>query len=188
LLIKTETLLVKKWYKVVKCGKNDSIFTSKFFRSLLNIIGTYECRVDAKGRLMFPVAFKNQLAEVASQGFVIKRGIFRNCLELYPLPEWNAERARINKLNRFRQKNVDFIRKFMAGVKIVELDSTGRLLIPKDLFNFAAIKQDIVMASVVNKIEIWDKDEYEKAVSYDSEEFANLAEEVMGENDVEPIE
>ena len=76
----------------------------------------------------------------------------------------------------------------MAGVKIVELDNVGRLLIPKDLFNFAAISKDIVMASVVNKIEIWDKDEYEKAVSYDPEEFANLAEEVMGENDAEPNE
>ena len=155
---------------------------------MLNIIGTYECRVDAKGRLMFPVAFKNQLSEVVSQGFVIKRGIFRNCLELYPVPEWNAESARVNKLNRFRKKNVDFIRKFMAGVKTVELDNAGRLLIPKDLFNFAAISKDIVMASVVNKIEIWDKDEYEKAVSYDPEEFANLAEEVMGENDAEPNE
>jgi MraZ protein len=152
---------------------------------LLNIIGTYECRVDAKGRLMFPVAFKNQLAEVAAQGFVIKRSIFRKCLELYPLPEWNVESARINKLNRFKQKNADFIRKFLAGVKIVELDNAGRLLIPKDLFTFATISKDIVMASVVNKIEIWDKDEYEKAISYDPEEFANLAEEVMGDHDAD---
>ena len=76
----------------------------------------------------------------------------------------------------------------MAGVKTVELDSAGRLLIPKDLFNFATISKDIVMASVVNKIEIWDKDEYEKAVSYDAEDFANLAEEVMGDIDVEPKE
>jgi MraZ protein len=155
---------------------------------LLNIVGTYECRVDSKGRLMFPAAFKNQLSEVVSQGFIIKRSIFRNCLELYPVPEWNAESARVNKLNRFRKKNVDFIRKFMAGVKTVELDSAGRLLIPKDLFNFATISKDIVMASVVNKIEIWDKDEYEKAVSYDPEDFANLAEEVMGDIDVEPKE
>ena len=73
----------------------------------------------------------------------------------------------------------------MAGVKTVELDSAGRLLIPKDLFNFATISKDIVMASVVNKIEIWDKDEYEKAVSYDAEEFANLAEEVMGDHDAD---
>lgn len=155
---------------------------------MLNLIGTYECRVDAKGRLMFPVAFKEQLKEVIGQGFVMKRSIFRNCLELYPVPEWNAESARISKLNRFRKKNVDFIRKFMAGVKIVELDNTGRLLIPKDLFNFAGIGKDVVLASVVNKLEVWDKDEYEKAVSYDPEEFANLAEEVMGDMDAEPSE
>jgi MraZ protein len=170
---------------VVKSGNNTRIFTSKFLRSLLNIVGTYECRVDAKGRLMFPVAFKEQLESVVSQGFVMKRSIFRNCLELYPVPEWNAESARISKLNRFRKKNVDFIRKFMAGVKMVELDAAGRLLIPKDLYNFAGITKDVVLASVVNKIEVWDKDEYEKAVSYDPEEFANLAEEVMGDHDAD---
>jgi MraZ protein len=152
---------------------------------LLNITGTYECRVDVKGRLMFPVAFKNQLSAVIAHGFVIKRSIFRNCLELYPIPEWNSESERINKLNRFRKKNVDFIRKFMAGVKTVELDGTGRLLIPKDLVKFAGIAQDVVLASVVNKIEIWDKNEYEKAVDYDPDEFAGLAEEVMGGTDAE---
>lgn len=155
---------------------------------MLNIIGTYECRVDAKGRFMFPVAFKSQLEHVIGQGFVIKRSIFRNCLELYPLPEWNLESSRINKLNRFRKKNVDFIRKFMAGVKTAELDSTGRLLIPKDLIKFASIDKDVVLASVVNKIEIWDKAEYEKAVDYHPDEFADLAEEVMGDVDVEPID
>lgn len=173
---------------MVKSGKNTHIFTSKFLRSLLNIIGTYECKVDGKGRLMFPADLKEQLSEVVSQGFVMKRSIFRTCLELYPVPEWNVESARISKLNRFRKKNVDFIRKFMAGVKRVELDNTGRLLIPKDLYNFAGISKDVVLASVVNKIEVWDKDEYEKAVSYDPEEFANLAEEVMGDMDVDTNE
>jgi MraZ protein len=104
------------------------------------------------------------------------------------MPEWNAESTRINKLNRFRKKNVDFIRKFMAGVKTVELDNTGRLLIPKDLVKFAAIEKDVVLASVVNKIEIWNKAEYEKAVDYQPDEFADLAEEVMGDMDIEPTE
>lgn len=104
------------------------------------------------------------------------------------MPEWNSESVRINNLNRFRKKNVDFIRKFMAGVKTVELDSTGRLLIPKDLIKFAMIDKDVVLASVVNKIEIWDKASYEKAVDYEPEEFADLAEEVMGDMDVEPTE
>jgi MraZ protein len=152
-----------------------------------NIIGTYECKVDVKGRLMFPAAFKNQLKDSVLKGFVIKRSIFLKCLELYPLEEWDLESKRINGLNRFVKKNVDFIRKFMAGVKSVELDSAGRLLIPKDLTTYANIKKEIVLASVVNKIEIWDKSEYEKAVDYDPDEFADLAEEVMGDKETEPI-
>jgi len=136
---------------------------------------------------MFPVAFKNQLEKDLPNGFVIKRSIFLKCLELYPMLEWDLESRRINNLNRFVKKNVDFIRKFMAGVKNVELDSTGRLLIPRDLISYAKIKKEIVLASVVNKIEIWDKSEYEKVVDYDPDEFADLAEEVMGNNETEPI-
>jgi len=136
---------------------------------------------------MFPVAFKGQLKDTLAKGFAIKRSIFRKCLELYPMEEWDLESKRINSLNRFVKKNVDFIRKFMAGVKNVELDSTGRLLIPKDLIIYADIKKEIVLASVVNKIEIWDKSEYEKAVDYDPDEFADLAEEVMGDQETEPI-
>lgn len=151
---------------------------------MAEIIGTYECKVDVKGRLMFPAALKSQFLTAEAQGFVIKRSIFMKCLELYPLDEWKLESTRINKLNRFRKKNVDFIRKFMAGVRLVELDSAGRILIPKDLINYGGISKEIVLASVVNKIEIWDKAEYEKAIDYDADEFADLAEDVMGE--VEP--
>ncbi len=134
---------------------------------------------------MFPVAFKNQLSDALEQGFVIKRSIFRKCLELYPLEEWGRESKRINRLNRFRKKNVDFIRKFMAGVKTVELDGTGRLLIPKDLIKYGGISKEIVLTSVVNKIEIWDRTEYELAVDYDPDDFADLAEEVMGDTETE---
>ena len=136
---------------------------------------------------MFPVAFKNQMEKNLPDGFVIKRSIFRKCLEMYPMAEWDLESKRINSLNRFKKKNVDFIRKFMAGVKNIDLDATGRLLIPKDLIAYAVIKKEIVLASVVNKIEIWDKSEYENAVDYDPDEFADLAEEVMGDQETEPI-
>lgn len=152
---------------------------------MARIIGTHECKVDAKGRLMFPSAFKTQLASEIEEGFIVKRSVFQNCLELYPMSEWNIEAARINKLNRFRKKNVDFIRKFMAGVKTIELDTAGRLLIPKNLINFSGIKKEIVLASVVNKIEIWNKEEYEKAVAYDADDLAALAEDVMGDFEIE---
>ena len=87
---------------------------------------------------------------------------------------------KINKLNRFNKKNNDFIRKFMAGVKMIEIDDLGRLLIPKDLTVFAKIAKDLVLSSKVNIVEIWDKDLYEQSIANDDIDFADLAEEVMG--------
>jgi MraZ protein len=147
---------------------------------LNTIIGTYECKVDAKGRLMIPSALKKQLANTLQDGFVLKRSVFQPCLELYPMVEWNLMMQKINKLNRFVKKNNDFIRRFTAGVKIVEVDDLGRLLIPKDLVAFSQISKDIVLSSAVNIVEIWDKELYEKSIAGDDIDFADLAEDVMG--------
>ncbi|MDY8136477.1 division/cell wall cluster transcriptional repressor MraZ [Aquimarina sp. 2201CG5-10] len=152
---------------------------------MVNLIGTYECKADAKGRLMMPVAFKKQLSPVLQDGFVLKRAVFQSCLELYPMEEWNLLMQKINKLNRFKKKNNDFIRRFTAGVKIVEIDAAGRLLIPKDLISFAGITKELVLSSAVNIIEIWDKDQYEKAIDDAAVDFGDLAEEVMGFDDDE---
>ena len=150
---------------------------------LINLIGTYECKVDAKGRLMISSAFKKQLSPILQEGFVVKRAVFQPCLELYPMQEWNKVMLKINSLNRFIKKNNDFIRRFTAGVKEVELDSSGRLLIPKDLCHFAGIKKQIVLSSAINIIEIWDKDSYEKSIDNTAMDFASLTEEVMGNSD-----
>jgi MraZ protein len=104
-------------------------------------------------------------------------------LELYSMAEWNKMMEKINKLNRFKKKNNDFIRRFTAGVKIVEVDSAGRLLIPKDLISFSGISKQVVLASAVNILEIWDKDKYETAIDDAATDFADLAEEVMGQED-----
>lgn len=154
---------------------------------MINLIGTYECRADAKGRVMFSSAFKKQLSSVLQKGFVIKRAVFQPCLELYPMQEWDLMMAKVNKLNKFKKKNNDFIRRFTAGVKIVELDATGRILIPKDLCDFAGIQKQIVMASSVNIVEIWDKDKYEKAIDDAALDFADLAEEVMGNTNEDEV-
>jgi MraZ protein len=136
---------------------------------------------------MFSSAFKKQLSSVLQEGFVIKRAVFQPCLELYPMQEWNLMMDKVNKLNKFKKKNNDFIRRFTAGVKIVELDATSRILIPKDLCDFAGIQKQIVMASSVNIIEIWDKDKYEKAIDDAALDFADLAEEVMGNTNEDEI-
>lgn len=151
------------------------------------IVGTYECKVDAKGRVLLPAPLKKQLASSLQDGFFLKRSVFQPCLELYPIKEWDLMMEKINKLNRFKKKNNDFIRRFTAGVKKVELDVTGRILIPKDLFEFAGIKKQVVMSSSVNIIEIWDKEKYEKAIDDASDDFADLVEEVMGNTDLDGI-
>ncbi|WP_047550930.1 division/cell wall cluster transcriptional repressor MraZ [Psychroserpens sp. Hel_I_66] len=151
------------------------------------LIGTYECKVDAKGRLMLPAAIKKQLLPVLQNGFVLKRAVFQPCLELYPMSEWEVLMQKVNKLNRFKKKNNDFIRRFTAGLKQVEVDSAGRLLIPKDLVAFSGISKDIVVSSAINIIEIWDKDKYEKAIDDATGDFADLAEEVMGQDDDDGI-
>jgi len=145
------------------------------------IVGTYECKVDAKGRLMIPSGMKKQLPEV-NEGFVLKRSVFEKCLELWPMAEWQTMMEKINQLNRFNKKNDLFVRKFMAGVKLVDIDDNGRLLIAKDLMAFADIKKEIVLSSKINIIEIWDKDLYENLLSDEDLDFADLAQEVMGKD------
>lgn len=147
------------------------------------LIGTYECKIDVKGRLLIPIALKKQIADSISQGFVLKRAVFQQCLELYPMQQWKDLISKVNKLNRFKKKNNDFIRRFTAGLKFIELDNTGRLLIPKELTEFANIRREIVLSSSVNIIEIWDKSKYEKTIDDSKSDFAQLAEEVMGDDE-----
>ena len=147
---------------------------------MINLIGTYECKADAKGRVMLPSALKKQLDSILADGFVVKRSVFNQCLEIHPINEWNVLMGEVNKLSRFIKKNNDFIRLFTAGIKSLDADSSGRLQLPKDLISFASIQKEIVLSSSVNMIEIWDKTQYESVLKAASVDFADLAEEVMG--------
>ena len=148
---------------------------------MIHIIGTYECKVDVKGRIMLPTALKKQLQKIINDGFIIKRSVFNQCLEIHPMSEWNLVVSQVNQLNRFVKKNNDFIRSYMSGLKVVDIDKSGRLLIPKDLFVYAEIDKEIVLSSSVNMIELWNKNKYEKSVAKTLQNFSDLAEEVMGD-------
>ena len=147
---------------------------------MINLIGTYECTVDNKGRIMIPAQLKKQLDGFTSEPFILKRSVFQNCLELFPYSEWKLMMDKVNKLNRFVKKNNDFIRMYTAGVKSIDLDSNGRLLVPKDLIAISKLTKNVVLSSSINIIEIWDKDEYEKSINDPKVDFAKLTEEVMG--------
>jgi MraZ protein len=147
----------------------------------MQVVGTHECKLDPKGRVKLPVSLVKQLKGIET--FVLKRSVFQKCLELYTLEEWTALMEKVNKLNRFKKKNNDFIRRFTAGVKMIELDAATRILVPKDLLHIASLDKEIVLSSAINMIEIWDKELYEQAIDDATLDFAELAEEVMGNED-----
>ncbi len=165
---------------MVKSGKFVFIFTGRKKTTMNSLFGVYECSADAKGRVMLPIAFKKQLSKELKEGFVMKRSIFSKSLELYPMATWNDMVKEVNKLNKFVKKNVEFIRMFNYGVVPVELDSSGRLLVSKDMAMFSGITKNIVMAAAGDRIEIWDTKAYEKFIKAGTSNFEQLAEDVMG--------
>ena len=147
---------------------------------MTGFLGEYEVTIDAKGRFLVPAALKKQLAEEGANQFVINRGL-DFCLSLYPMESWDPLYAKISKLNDFDIKASAFKRRFLNGASKVELDSAGRLLLPKNLMEYAKLEKDAVLVFVGDKIEIWDKIKYKEFFeSFSQEEFKLMANEVMG--------
>lgn len=129
-----------------------------------------------------PSGLKKQLDPAAQEKFVINRG-FEGCLVLYPMNEWEKETQKFEKLNLFVAKNRKFYRQFHNGATQLLLDGTGRLLLPRTLAKSAEISKEIVLFAYANRIEVWAKDRYEEVMEEDVDDFASLAEDVMGELD-----
>ncbi|HEY9533863.1 MAG TPA: division/cell wall cluster transcriptional repressor MraZ [Mucilaginibacter sp.] len=144
-----------------------------------NFLGEFDCKLDAKGRMMIPVGLKKQLPEAVSEGLVINRG-FEKHLVIYTRKEWDKIVDDLSKLNSYEKKTREFIRYFTRGASELMLDSAGRVLLPKSLLEYAGIGADVVLACQFNKIEVWAKDAYDSQLDDEPENFANLAEEVMG--------
>ena len=143
-------------------------------------LGEYEVTLDAKGRFLLPVGIKKQLPEDASEKFVIARG-FEKCLTLYPKKNWDPIMAELIKVNDYKAENREFLRYFTMGAAEMELDTAGRLLLPPNLKAYAGLEKDVVLVSVINKIEIWDKSKYQQFFdSFSLEKYSDLAERVMG--------
>ncbi len=146
---------------------------------MTQFLGEYECKLDPKGRLMLPAGLKKQLSPEAQDRFVINRG-FEKCLVLYPLNEWKVISDEVNQLNLYAKKNREFARYFFRGASELALDNTNRLLLPKTLLEYASIEKDLVLFAYSNRIEVWSKSNYDSMLNDEPEDFANLAEEVMG--------
>lgn len=146
---------------------------------MTNFIGEFECKLDVKGRLMLPSSLRKQLNPAAQERFVMNRG-FEKCLVLYPKNEWEHISAEVNKLNQYVKKNREFIRYFYRGASELGLDGTGRMLFPKRMMEYAGVEKEVVLFAYGNRIEVWDKETYNGLLTDEPDEFATLAEEVMG--------
>lgn len=145
----------------------------------MSYLGEYICKLDAKGRLTVPAGLKKQLESEGKEGFVLNRG-FEGCLGLYPKKDWQVLADKLNQLNLFVAKNRAFVRKFQNGASQLDMDGNGRVLVPKDLMAYAGISKEVVLFAYADRIEIWDKKRYDELMSEEMDDFADLAEDVMG--------
>jgi MraZ protein len=146
---------------------------------MAHFLGEFECKLDAKGRMMIPANLKKQLPEAEREGLVINRG-FEKHLVIYTKKEWDKIVEELSKLNPYEKKTREFIRYFTRGATELSLDSANRVLLPKSLLDYAGVESEVVLSCQFNKIELWSKEAYDAQLDNEPENFADLAEDVMG--------
>ncbi len=148
--------------------------------AMAGLVGEYEVALDAKGRFLFPSGLKKQLSPAAQESFMLNKG-FEDCLTLYPMDAWDKLSSKLAKLNLFQPKNRMFYRLFHQGAKSITLDTAGRILIPVAHTERVGLKKEAMLIAYNDRIEIWDKSKYFKTIEGNMADFADLAEEVMGD-------
>lgn len=163
---------------MVKSGKITINFTH--YNAMAGLVGEFEVKLDVKGRFLFPSGLRKQLSGGSQRDFMLNKG-FEQCLTIYPLPEWEKVSAKLEKINLFNPKNRMFYRLFHQGAKQVSLDGAGRLLIPVAHMERVGLVSDVMLIAYNDRIEIWDKAMYFEMIEGNMPNFADLANEVMGD-------
>jgi len=149
---------------------------------MATFIGDYTCKVDVKGRIILPMAFKKQMPADAQDHFVVRKDIYENCLVLYSIEDWNRQLEKFRKkLNPYNREHNKLLRNLFKGTAELSLDNSNRLLIPKRLMELIGAYRDVVMAGQDGRIEIWAADIYD-TIDMEPDDFANLAEKHLGGN------
>lgn len=147
---------------------------------MTSFIGDHTCKLDAKGRILFPASFKKQNQSETPDRFVLKKDIFDQCLVLYTMEEWERQNELIRKnTNPYNREHNRFLRDFYRGTGELNLDSSGRLLIPKRLLEMVEATTELVLTGQDSRIEIWPSEIY-LAHTIDEDSFAGMAEKILG--------
>ena len=139
-------------------------------------IGEYTVKIDDKGRMVFPSAFKSLMPADGDMRFVIKKDIFEDCLEMYTFEEWERQSSDVkSRLNFFNRDHAMFWREYMRDRAIVEPDGkVGRISIPKKLLEAIGVNKEVVFSGNDYKIEIWAREKFEEA-RISNEQYISLA-------------
>ena len=150
--------------------------------AMAGLVGEFEVKLDGKGRFLFPSGLRKQLPASSQRDFMLNKG-FEDCLTLYPLPEWEQISVKLSKMNLFKPNNRMFYRLFHQGAKQVALDNAGRILVPTSHMERVGLVSEVMLIAYNDRIEIWDKSKYFKVIEGNMANFADLADEVMGDLD-----
>lgn len=128
----------------------------------------YNHSIDTKGRVIVPVKFRESLGAE----FIVTKGL-DGCLFVFPNEEWHIFEEKLKSLPMSNKDARKFVRFFLAGAAMVELDKQGRILIPPVLRECAGLEKDVVVVGVGNRVEIWDKGRWEESTTFnDMDEIA----------------
>lgn len=142
--------------------------------------GEYECKLDAKGRLVLPARIKSHLPETTGNELVLRKG-FEACLVIYPLVEYKKIFSKIAGLSEFNEEYRTLQRNFFRGNTTVELDTMGRFVIPKLMLSYSGIDKDALVIGMGNRIEVWSPTLFEQVMIKDQTELSKLAQKYLDE-------
>ena len=123
--------------------------------------GKYRYSLEEKGRLFIPVKFRRELSPEAEDSFVVTRG-WDGCLGIYPLDGWRKVEKKLEEYPQEDARARKLVRWFSANAEVVRLDAQGRIKIPQHLLGFAGLKKEVIIIGVLNRIELWNPEVYEK--------------------------
>ena len=137
-------------------------------------IGEYSHSIDDKGRLAVPVKFRGALAS----GAVVTKGL-EGCLFLYTNDEWKKLAEKINATPISQANARAFARLMLAGAMDVQPDKQGRIVLPKYLLSYAKIKTNVIVAGLLNRLEIWEAKAWQEYKTKTEKDAENMAEQLL---------
>lgn len=141
-------------------------------------VGNYKHSIDNKGRVAIPAKMRKFMSPEAQQSFMVIRGT-QKCIDLFPLDVWQKITKDIQKLGYYNEEDAEFLRQYLSNATLETMDSQSRIPIPKVLLDYAGINKEVVIAGMMDKIEIWNVEDYEKKLSESTQSFAQIAQKVM---------